>query len=120
MLIAVNAALRRNRSRLGVMLATLALSAAVTTAHGALAGDHMGGMQMAGEPADVAMTMCLAVIGTAALTLGAIALASALRSLRLLPWRLAWPIEPALAPSVAVLAPRARPPDLSVLQVFRR
>ena len=84
---------------------------------GGATGDVPG---TAGTPSDALMAMCLAVAETAALALGALALASALAALlgSLLSGRLRlWPLV--LAPRVA-LAPRARPPDLSVLQVFQR
>lgn len=119
-LIAVNASLRRNRRRLGLVLATFALGLAVTAAHGAMGGGHMAGMSMAGEPTDVVMTMCLAIVETAALTLGAVALSSALRCRHALPHLLAWPVGPELASVASAPVPRGRPPDLSVLQVFRR
>lgn len=119
-LIAVNASLRRNRRRLGLVLATFALGLAVTAAHGAMGGGHMAGMSMAGEPTDVVVTMCLAIVETAALTLGAVALSSALRCRHALPHLLAWPVGPELASVASAPVPRGRPPDLSVLQVFRR
>jgi len=66
------------------------------------------------------MAMCLAIAETAALMLGALALAGALAALLGLTSFVPWPVWPAVLAPRAALAPRARPPDLSVLQVFRR
>ena len=69
---------------------------------------------------DGLMAMCLALVETAAFAFGALALAGALAALLALISSLRRPVWPlVLTPRVA-LAPRARPPDLSVLQVFRR
>jgi hypothetical protein len=141
-LIALNTSLHRSRRRVGILLSTVLLSVAIVSAHGAVAGGHMGPMSsgqaaMAGghamggadvtsdaaaapEPGGTLMAMCLALAQTAALTLGALALARALAALHLLGSTVRW-----LTPQFAfmprdLLAPRARPPDLSVLQVFRR
>ncbi len=140
MLIELNASLRRGR-RCATLLATVMLSLAVLSAHGAVAGGHMAspagghaatsdGHAMgdatsdaaagAREPGGAPMAMCLAIVQTAGLALGALALARALAALLALGSVPRWPTLPrVLTPRVA-LAARARPPDLSVLQVFRR
>lgn len=123
MLIAINTSVRRGRHRLGIVLAAVALSAAVVTAHGAMANGHMGSMSgghVMRESTGTVVTMCLAIVETAALALGAFALARSLHSQTGVSRPVAWPAGPQLLPTAAVLAPRARPPDLSLLQVFRR
>ena len=123
MLIAINIAVRRSRRRLGLVLVAVALSAAVVTAHGALADGHMGGMtggHVMDESTGTVLTVCLAIVETAALTLGAAALARSLSSQRGLSRPIPGSAGPQLLATAAVLAPRARPPDLSLLQVFRR
>lgn len=79
---------------------------------------HAGGG--AQDPGDTLMAMCLAIAQTAALALGALALAQALAAGLVLGFAPRWPPPPlVLVPRIA-LSPRARPPDLSLLQVFRR
>lgn len=120
MLIAINIAVRRSRRRLGLVLVAVALSAAVVTARGAMADGHMGGMT-GGHVMDVSagtvLTVCLAIVETVLLTLSAAALVRALPVSAGCPGRSPGPQFLATA---AVPASRARPPDLSVLQVFRR
>lgn len=141
-LIALNTSFRRRR-RVPLLLATLVLGLAVVAAHSALAGGHIGspaaghamtsgGHQMIGGsvmsdadgaaegPVDALMAMCLAIAETAALALGALAVAGALAALLILTFSLRRPAWPLVLTPLIALAPRARPPDLSVLQVFRR
>lgn len=122
MLIAINTTVRRRRRRLGLALTALVLSAAVVTGHGAMAGGHMGATtdgDVLDDGTGAVLTMCLAIVETAALALGAVVLARALGLRRGLSRPIAWPAGPQLRPVAAVLAPRPRPPDLSLLQVFR-
>ncbi len=143
-LVALNTSLHRGRRRLGALLSTVVLSLAVVSAHGAVAGGHMapmssgqtpvaGGVHVMGtadatsdptaaapEPGGTMMAMCLALAQTAALTLGALALAGALAALHLLGSTVRRPTPRLVLTPRAARAPRARPPDLSVLQVFRR
>jgi len=122
-LIAINSMLRQRRRFLGLAVVTLALSAAAVTAQGASAGSHLGSMaggHVMSEGAHAAVTMCLAIVETAALALGAVVVAWALRGPhgRLQP--IVWPVASRRHPSVAAPDRRARPPDLALLQVFRR
>lgn len=123
---------------------TLVLGLAVLAAHGAAAGGHMvlpaaghpttdgghvmgGGTTMVSDAVgtadgsvDALMAMCLAIAETAAAALGALALAGALAALLALTPSARWPVWPVVLAPRAALAPRARPPDLSFLQVLRR
>lgn len=137
MLIAINRSIRQLHSRVGLLVAVIALSGAVVVAHGAMGASHMNGgtmlaeqmtpAQMAGDhtsklsgQGDLMIAMCLAIAETAAVALGALALGVAMRSLwRLLP-AVAWPQQPRFSLAAVDRVPRARPPDLSLLQVFRR
>ncbi len=133
-LFALNTSLRRGRGRIRLLLVTLALGVSVLAAHGALAGGHMawpaagdmtmtGGHVMGGSAkgsVDELMAMCLAIAETAAVGLGAMAVAVALAALLGLTASVRWPDWPLVMAPRAALAPRARPPDLSRLQVFRR
>jgi len=138
-LIALNTSLRRGPGRLRALLATGLVGLAVLAAHGAVAGGHMalpgaGEATMAGGhvmdldgaagsadgSVDALMAMCLAIAETAALALGAMAIAGALAALLALTSSVRSPVWPIVLAPRAALAPRARPPDLSVLQVFRR
>ncbi len=123
MLIAINIAVRRSRRRLGLVLVAVALSAGVVTAHGAMADGHMGAMgggHVMDDSTGTVLTVCLAIVETVVLMLGAVALARSLHGQSGCSRSIVWPAGPQLLATAAVLAPRARPPDLSVLQVFRR
>lgn len=139
MLIALNTRLRRGR-RIVLLVATLLLGFAVLAAHGAVAGGHMapaggghvmvaGGHEMPGgdlagsiaaDPGDALMAMCLAIAQTAALALGALALAAALAAALRRGPAMRWPVLPVVLTPTRALTHRARPPDLTVLQVCRR
>ncbi len=122
-LIAINSTLRQRRRLLGLALVTLALSAAAVTAQGASAGSHLGSMaggHVMSDGTHAAVTMCLAIVETAALALGAVVVAWALCGQRGLPQPMLWPAEPRHRSAAAPPDRRARPPDLAVLQVFRR
>ena len=103
---ALNCALRRQRRRLVVFAAILALAGAVLAAHGMMAGDHMGDGVM----------MCLAVAESA---VAAVGMAIVIAALAIRPlWRLSAPTRPA-QPVLPLCPPgfaRAGPP---ALQVFR-
>lgn len=124
-------------------MATLVLILAVLAAHGAVTGGHMaspaagtppmgGGHAMSGGgtmkdivgstdgPVGALMAMCLVIAETAALALGARAIAGALAPLLVLISTVRWPACPLVLAPRAAPAPRARPPGLSILQVFRR
>jgi len=135
-LIALNTSVRSDRRRLRLLLSTL-VGLSVLAAHGAVGGAHMG--PPAGEhtmtdgghtmtdvlgAADgsvhALMAMCLAITETAALAFSALALAGALAALLALIASVRRPVWPLVVTPRVALAPRARPPDLSVLQVFRR
>lgn len=106
MLTTFNRALRRQRRRLVVLGAVLALAGAVTAAHGLAGGEHMGDT----------VAMCLAVAETVVFAAGA-ALALAKPGQRpawRIPILVAAPPGPAAGP--ARLRCRAGPP---LLQVFR-
>lgn len=134
MLILLNSSLRRNRGRLSLVLAALTLGLALVAAHGALAGGHMAspatGYMVHGDATgvpgstdlsgDALMDMCLAIAETAAMALGALALASALAALLGSIASMRWPVRPLVLTTGHALTSRARPPDLSLLQVFRR
>lgn len=135
--IALNSQLRRGR-RLALICFTLLLGMSLLAAHGAVSGGHMaaghGGHAMvatgleapdAGADADAdsgasLMTMCLAIVQAAALTLGALVLAAALAALLLRLPALPWSSHSTVLLPTAALVRRARPPDLDVLQISRR
>lgn len=125
-MIAISTTLRRSRGRLSLLLAVVLLSATVVTAHSAMGAGHMGASSMSpghvagGSGADAAIAMCLAVIEATALVTGAALLGRAMRSHDLLPGTATTLLEPTFASLGPLRARRARPPDLSVLQVFRR
>jgi len=137
--IALNTTVRVHRRHLGLVGAILLICLALVSAHGAVAGGHMTGMAVGGhvlaahgmddlppdgassdDPVAAMMTMCLAVVQTAALTFAALAALRALAARRVLSGLLLWPRAAAVHLPCAPVAPRARPPDLAVLQVFRR
>jgi len=137
--IALNTTVRANRRHLALVAGILLSCLALVFAHGAIAGGHMTGMATGGhaigvhgmgdhrpdgapadDPVAAMMTMCLAVVQTAALTFAALALLRALAARRVLSGLLLWPRAGAVLLPCAPVAPRARPPDLAVLQVFRR
>jgi hypothetical protein len=107
MFIALNRIARKQRRRLMMLAAMLALCGAVVVAHGAMGGDHMDGGTM----------MCVAVLEVAALTVAAVASGPARALLSAV-----WVRLPRLMPALPVLAfppePRARAAP-AVLQVFR-
>jgi peptidoglycan/LPS O-acetylase OafA/YrhL len=103
----INTVMRRQRRRLVALAAVFALAGAVTVAHSAMGGDHMG----------QGTAMCVAVLAVAGLAVLA-AVAGAPRSWLPVRWtapRLAAPRGTWPAP---VPQPRARA-DPSALQVFR-
>lgn len=137
MLIAINRSMRRVRSRALLLVAVLLLSGSVVLAHGAMGAGHMSaampamgmaGAEMTGGHAPLAaeggshlmLAMCLAIAETAAFALGALALGLAMRALRRRLTPAFWPPQPQYALPAVARIPRARPPDLSLLQVFRR
>lgn len=106
MFAALNSALRRQRRRLVILAAMLTLAGAVVTAHGVMAGDHMGD----------GVVMCLAIAETAVVAVGAAIAMSALARRPL--WLIAAPALPELpyVPAPMSVPARAGPPSL---QVFR-
>lgn len=135
MLISINRSVRRLQGRFSALVSVLVLGAAVLAAHGAVGAGHMSGGDMAGalmpgmpsaggtaagEQGDLVVAMCLAIVESAALAIGALVLGLAMRAVWRLLSRARWPRQPRLVLSAARRAPRARPPDLASLQVFRQ
>lgn len=106
MFVALNRLLRRQRRRLVILAALLALAGAVTAAHSVMAGHDMGD----------AAVMCLAVAETAVVAIGAALALGA--SPRRAAWLVAAPVigELAFVASTVGTRSRAGPP---LLPVFR-
>ena len=106
MLCALNGLLRRERRRLAVIAVVLGLAGAVLVAHTAMDHDHIGD----------AVVMCLAVVETAVMAVGAAVAAGLMRV------RFAVPVSGLFAPSSAAVplrdGVRARAGPVR-LQVFR-
>jgi hypothetical protein len=107
--IRLNSALRRQRRRLATVAVVLGLAGAVVVAHTAVTHDHMG--DMGGT-----IAMCLAVVETAVVAIGAALALSA--SMRRPLWLAPVPLDPDLPVAPSPVGIRARA-DPCLLQVFR-